>query len=199
MNIKASAFFTLFILLTPLAQGRAQPTDDSASHSIPLNIMGQGRLSAEQLCRFFATYASMSDVERVLRVAPVYIDEAQAEGVNHDVAFAQMVLETGWLQFKGVVTPQMNNFCGLGALSAANNGLSFPDERTGIRAHIQHLKAYASTDFLTGELVDPRYDYVVPKGKAPTIDALAGTWAQDPQYATKIKSLLQRMYRTIEN
>jgi hypothetical protein len=199
MKIKAAALFTLFISLSPLGQGKAQPAYDSASLSIPLNIMGQGRLSAEQLCRFFVTYAAISDVDKIMRVAPVYIDEAQLEGVNHDVAFAQMVLETGWLQFKGVVTPQMNNFCGLGALSAANNGLSFPDERTGIKAHIQHLKAYASTESLAGDLVDPRYDYVAPKGKAPTIDALAGTWAQDPQYATKIKSLLQRMYRSIEN
>ena len=38
-------------------------------------------------------------------------------------------------------------------------GLSFPDECTGIRAHVQHLKAYGSSDPLNGDLVDPRYHF----------------------------------------
>lgn len=166
------------------------------TNEVPTKIMGSGRLTPEQLHSFFVTAALACDSERVARLAVIYVDEAQAEGVNHDVAFAQMILETGWLRYQGVVRPEMNNFCGLGAVSAVQNGHKFPDERTGIRAHIQHLKAYASKEPLAGQLADPRYHYVRPKGKVPTIEGLAGTWATDPMYSKKIKSLLQRMYAT---
>ena len=105
-----------------------------------------------------------------------------------------MCLETGFLRFGGLVTADMNNFCGLGAINAENPGLVFPDEQTGVRAHIQHLKAYASAEPLNLPAVDPRYRYVNPKGKAPHIYNLAGTWAADPAYGHKIDQLLRRMY-----
>lgn len=52
-------------------------------------------------------------------------------------------------------------------------GISFKDVRTGIRAQIQHLKAYASAEDLCQDCVDPRYKYV-KKGCAPTFESLAG-------------------------
>jgi hypothetical protein len=87
----------------------------------------------------------------------------------------------------------MNNFCGLGAIGPEQPGLSFPDERTGVRAHIQHLKAYGSAEPLRQECVDPRYRYVQPKGKAPDVFGLAGTWAADREYGVKLASLLERL------
>ncbi|MDR2813267.1 MAG: glucosaminidase domain-containing protein [Prevotellaceae bacterium] len=197
MNNKLRIFFiarplaVICFFLPCLAQAQ---TFVANAFDIPQHIMSSGRLSAEQLAAFVTVAATDGDAERAARLAPLYIAEAQTEGVNHDIAFAQMILETGFLQFKGLVNPQMNNFCGLGATSPTQTGHIFPDEQTGIRAHIQHLKAYASKEPLFGELIDPRYHFVSPKGKAPTIDALTGTWAQDPQYAAKIKSLLKRMY-----
>jgi hypothetical protein len=185
----AAAFFCLVLHSTARAQAPAAEAFD-----IPQRIMSAGKLSAAQLATFVTVTAADGDAVRAARLAPLYIAEAQREGVNHDIAFAQMILETGFLQFKGIVNPQMNNFCGLGATSPTQTGHVFPDEQTGIRAHIQHLKAYASKEPISGVLIDPRYHFVNPKGKAPTIDALTGTWAQDPQYAAKIKSLLKRMY-----
>jgi len=167
---------------------------DKDSSELPINIMGSGRLTPEQLHAFFLSSAADSDATRAARLAAIYVNEAQVEGVNHDVAFAQMILETGWLRYQGVVRPEMNNFCGLGAVSAEKNGHKFPDERIGVRAHIQHLKAYASKEPLIGQLADPRYHIVNPKGKSPTVDGLTGTWATDPMYAAKLKSLLRRMY-----
>ena len=55
-------------------------------------------------------------------------------------------------------------------------GLTFADDRTGIRAQIQHLKAYASTAPLNQDCVDTRYKYV-QKGCAPTFERLSGKWA----------------------
>ena len=103
-------------------------------------------------------------------------------------------LETGFLRFGGLVLPEMNNFCGLGAVSADQPGLWFPDERTGVRAHIQHLKAYGSSDDLVCELVDPRFHYVNPRGRASDIYGLAGTWAADTQYGHKLADLLELLY-----
>jgi hypothetical protein len=110
-----------------------------------------------------------------------------------------MCLETGFLAFGGLVTPDQYNFAGLGATGFLNSdgipdkGLFFPDPRTGVRAQIQHLKAYGSTEPLTGELVNPRFRFV-RRGSSPTIEGLAGTWAADRQYAFKINAILERLY-----
>jgi hypothetical protein len=104
-----------------------------------------------------------------------------------------MCLETGFLRFGGLVQPEWNNFCGLGAIGPEQPGLIFPDVRTGVRAHIQHLKAYATDEPLKLDLVDPRYRYV-RLGSSPAIDGLAGTWAADRQYAVKIHDILFRLY-----
>ena len=171
----------------------------SVPPSIPKAIMGTGRMTQEQLVSFFLMQTALAqteevDQEKVERLAGYYVKESSAEGINADIAFAQMCLETGFLRFGGLVTADMNNFCGLGAINAENPGLAFPDEQTGVRAHIQHLKAYASTEPLKLPSVDPRYRYVNPKGKAPHIYNLAGTWASDPAYGHKIDQLLRRMY-----
>jgi hypothetical protein len=104
-----------------------------------------------------------------------------------------MCLETGFLSYGNLVQPEWNNFCGLGAIGPEQPGLIFPDPRSGVRAHVQHLKAYATEEPLAGELVDPRYRYV-RKGSSPTVEGLAGTWAADRQYAVKINAVLQRLY-----
>jgi len=126
-------------------------------------------------------------------LASIYTEEAAVEGVNHDVAFAQMCLETGFLGFGGDVSPEQNNFCGLGAIGNGEPGNSFPDPRTGVRAHIQHLKAYATDAPLKQELVDPRYRWV-RYGSSPSIKGLSGTWAADKNYAVKINDILERLY-----
>jgi hypothetical protein len=160
----------------------------------PEAIMGEGQLSADQLIAFFMGNNPAADEDRVARLASMYVEECAVEGVNSDVAFAQMCLETGFLRLGGLVTEDMNNFCGLGATDPAHPGLYFPDERTGVRAHVQHLKAYGSTEPLVCEQVDPRYSYVMPKGKSPTIQGLAGTWAADLGYGDKLADIIARMF-----
>ena len=161
----------------------------------PLLIMGDGLMDSEQLVSFFMENNPDADEQRVVRIAVLYISECASEGVNSDVAFVQMCLETGFLRFQGLVTAEMNNFCGLGAVGPGQPGHSFPDECTGIRAHVQHLKAYGSPDPLNGDLVDPRYHYVTPRGKSPDILGLAGTWAADRLYGEKLIDLLERLYQ----
>jgi hypothetical protein len=155
--------------------------------------MGNGIVPPEKMAAFLLHINDQADEEFVLLLADYYLEEAAAEGVNHDMAFAQMCLETGFLRYGGLVTPDMNNFCGLGAIGPEETGLFFPDPRTGVRAHIQHLQAYASDEPLQQELVDPRYRYV-KRGAAPSIHGLTGTWAADRAYDVKIARILRNLY-----
>lgn len=158
-------------------------------------ILDQGQLTAEQLAAYFLSRNTEADREHIIHLAQYYIDEAAAEGINSDVAFAQMCLETGFLRFGGLVQPEFHNYCGLGAMDADHPGEVFPDEQTGIRAHIQHLQAYATTEEVTlhKELVDPRYNWVHKTKFIETIYQLAGTWATDPQYGQKLEANLVNM------
>lgn len=162
---------------------------------ISRNLSDQGIKSEKQLYNFFMSANPSADKKEVARLAALYIEEANAEGINSDCAFVQMCLETGFLRFGNLVTPQMHNYCGLGAIDAAHPGEWFATEQIGVRAHIQHLHAYATTEDvrLNGTLVDNRYKWVRPRGKAPTIFELAGTWAADPLYGEKLDAILEKM------
>jgi hypothetical protein len=161
---------------------------------IPLRILGAGLVPGEALSRFLLALNPAAGESFAEELAGYYTEEAEAEGVNHDIAFAQMCLETGFLRFGNLVSPDMNNFCGLGAIGPEQRGERFSEPRIGVRAHIQHLKAYATEEPLRGELVDPRYRWV-RYGSAPTIYGLAGTWAVDKEYGEKIRDILEELYR----
>jgi hypothetical protein len=166
--------------------------------------MGASRLSSAQLVAWFSTrqprpsgsYAATEPVEALARY---FIEEAAAEGVTGDVAFMQSIVETGWFRFGGTVPAWMNNFAGIGASDSNPSPAVFPDARTGVRAQIQHLRAYADPGAyacavppLSNPCVDPRFDLVVPKGKAPTWNQLGnGNWATASTYATSILTLFQ--------
>jgi glucan-binding YG repeat protein/N-acetylmuramoyl-L-alanine amidase len=129
----------------------------------------------------------------------IIIEEASAEGVKAEVVFAQIMHETGYLQFGGSVSPQQYNFCGLGAVNATEKGYDFPDVRTGIRAEVQHLKAYASKDALKNTCVDPRFKYV-ERGVAPYVQYLGikenpsgKGWATSERYGEKLMKVINAL------
>ena len=107
--------------------------------------------------------------------AGIVYDEAVAEGVSPELVFVQSMKETGWLGFGGDVSVSQFNFSGIGAVGGGAQGASFPDVRTGIRAQVQHLRAYADPNVTTASLanpvVDPRFTYV-RKGAAPVVEYL---------------------------
>lgn len=107
------------------------------------------------------------------QLAEIFLEEGKAEGVRGDVAFAQSLHETGCFKFGGIVLPSQNNYAGIGALNgnATGQAATFPDPRTGVRAQIQHLKAYASTEPLVNTCVDPRFS-LVTRGSAPYVEWL---------------------------
>ena len=106
--------------------------------------------------------------------------------------------ESAWLKFGGIVKIEQFNFAGLGALDGNTQGqaASFPDVRTGIRAQIQHLKAYGSSESLKNDCVDPRFKYVT-RNSAPYVEWLGIKenpngigWATDKNYGYTIVKMV---------
>ena len=106
----------------------------------------------------------------------ILYEEAQSEGVSPEVLYGQVMKETGYLKFGNLVQPDQCNFGGLGATGAGNPGYSFGSVREGLRAQVQHLKAYGSTDPLVNPCIDARFKYV-SRGCAPRTIDLNGKWA----------------------
>lgn len=124
------------------------------------SIMGKGVVPARGLADFLEKNNPNLTWKKANTIARIYVEEARHEGVNPDVAFSQMCLETGFMKFGGDVQPYQHNFCGLGVAKSGSRGLSFSNMRLGIRAHIQHLKAYASTQKMNYPIVDKRFQFV---------------------------------------
>lgn len=146
-------------------------------------IMGAPSTSVDRMVRYYKANATFPDYYKEhdaeiaqysdpLRIfCQIYYDEAKAEGVDPGVAFAQAMMETGFLRFGNDVKIEQYNFCGLGATGNGEPGNSFSSVRMGVRAQIQHLKAYASLDALNRAQVDPRFAFVI-RGSAEYVEYL---------------------------
>lgn len=135
------------------------------------SIIGEAVATVEQMQDYIKT-VNPAVPQSVLDMVPLYLSEGKAEGVRGDIAFAQSCLETGNFSFVDTaVTLDQNNFCGMGVTQKGMRGNSFATPQIGIRAQIQHLKAYATADPLAGACVDPRYKWV-EKGCASYVEWL---------------------------
>jgi hypothetical protein len=175
-----------------------------AAGTVP--VMGPARVNAVQMVAWFTQRqpqpgGAYNATVPVAQLAQTFLDEGAAEGVSGDVAFVQSIVETGWFRFGGAIPPSDNNFAGIGATGPTATPAQFPDATTGVRAQIQHLRAYADASAtsctvppLHHPCVDPRFDLVSPKGKAPTWNQMGnGNWAASPTYATSILTLYAEM------
>jgi hypothetical protein len=162
-------------------------------------VLGAPLLGPAQIEAWYASTGIQSlSPTPVGRIAQLFVEEGRAQGVRGDVAFAQAMLETGHLRFGGQVVPADNNFGGVGACDSCARGLRFSDPETGIRAHVQHLWAYASPTAdaaaLARPVVDVRFANVQPPGKAPLWEAMGnGNWATSTTYAPKVLAIWRRM------
>ena len=156
------------------------------------NVMGPPTVSVYARAQFLHAMNPAVDLTTALNYSLLYDEEGRLEGVNPDLAFAQMLLETSYLKFGGQVRGFQNNFAGLGALDGGAPGLEFPSPRQGIRAQIQHLKYYATNLPLKCRPVNPRLGYV-KRASAPTVWDLSKVWATDPDYGAKLMDLMSRM------
>jgi len=159
-------------------------------------IIGHGNTSEVQL-QMFLKNNNENALDRFPDLPKLYREEAAVEGVNYDIAFCQMCLDTDFLRFGGTISSSQNNFAGLGAVGGGAEGATFASARVGVRAQIQHLKAYANLEPIIHPdgVVDPRFRFVT-RGIAPLVSQLSGRWSADPKYGQKIMSILRRLYES---
>lgn len=170
-------------------------------------IMGSSDVTVQEMVDYFnasgekypAEELSEGGADSIETFCQMYYDEAAAEGVRPEVAFAQTMKETGFLQYGGDASIEQFNFAGLGTTGNGVPGNSYPDVQTGIRAQIQHLKAYATSDSLNQDCVDDRYEYV-KKGSAPYVQWLGQQenpeglgWATGDNYGYDIVGMIEDM------
>ena len=170
-------------------------------------IEGDTEVTVDQMVAYFeaSKKAYPEDVMRkggaatIRDFCQIYYEEAVAEGIKAEVAFVQAMKETGWLQFTGVVKAEQYNFAGMGATGNSVSGESFKDVREGVRAQIQHLKAYGSTKSLNQTCVDNRFKYV-ERGSAIYVEWLSipnnpkkKGWAAAKGYGVDIVKMIQKL------
>ena len=183
-----------------------------------MQIMGTSQTTVAQMVRYYNANASGYDTFKakynskydgclakggastINQFAQIFYEEATAEGVRAEVAFTQCMKETGFLKYGGDVLPNQYNFAGIGATGAVH-GASFSNVRMGIRAQIQHLKAYGSISPLTNPCVDPRFN-LVKRGSAQYVEWLGIKenpngygWATSKSYGHDIVSMVNSLLR----
>lgn len=183
-----------------------------------MQIMGTSQTTVAQMVRYYNANASGYDTFKakyngkyngvlakggastINQFAQIFYEEATAEGVRAEVAFTQCMKETGFLKYGGDVLPNQYNFAGIGATGAVH-GASFSNVRMGVRAQIQHLKAYGSISPLTNQCVDPRFN-LVKRGSAQYVEWLGIKenpngygWATSKSYGHDIVSMVNSLLR----
>lgn len=176
-NTAATKWLSVDANLDKLAVAEAELLADyfGVNDTPKTEIMGEANATAQQMALFCRSKNAEPKLTSCTleQLAEIFLEEGKAEGVRGDVAFAQSLHETGYFKFGGIVLPSQNNYAGIGALNgnATGQAATFPDPRTGVRAQIQHLKAYASTEPLANTCVDPRFS-LVTRGSAPYVEWL---------------------------
>ena len=164
---------------TVTIEGEAKATEKQAVAFVKKNTQGTDmKFSAEEIVRY-------------------YYEESAKEGIRADLALSQALLETGFFKFNGTVKAKQNNFCGLGTVNKKVSGASFKKPIFGVRAHIQHLLAYATPRKPKTKIIDPRYELASKirknQGYVTTWHALNGKWAMGKDYSEKIFDIRSKM------
>ena len=141
--------------------------------------------TVDDLIRPFVLKSS-TKLDRARGLAVIYLKYDRKFAIRADIAFAQMIHETGYLEYKGDVKPDQNNFAGIGATGGVP-GNSFETEGLGVLAQFVHLAWYYYPDHvnsLCSMTYDPRhfgnthYKYTGDT----SIDFLSGQWAVPGKY-----------------
>lgn len=181
--------------------------------NIYLPIMGSTQTSVDQMVRYYNANTSGYDTFKskydgkydgclakggastIGQFAQIVYEEAIAEGVKPEVVFTQCMKETAFLKYGGEVNPNQYNFAGIGATGSVH-GATFENVRMGIRAQVQHLKAYGSLDKLINQCVDPRFN-LVSRGSAKYVEWLGkkenptgSGWATSKNYGHDIVNMI---------
>jgi len=194
--------------------GTTTPVTTAPSTQGVTPVMGQSRLTGDQIASWFATQKVTPRITiPMVELARMFVDEGNAQNVRGDIAFVQSILETGWFRYEGsMVKPEDNNYSGLGACDSCSRGNIFKTPQDGVRAQIQHLRNYGDPASRAANLAHPpspywyaptsldpavaaaNFDSFFAKGWALTWNQMGrGNWATDPGYAQKVLTVYGRM------
>jgi N-acetylmuramoyl-L-alanine amidase len=185
-----------------LCPGRHYPFDEIVSAATGTPILGQAQATVAQAQ---AWAMSRKAADAFVNLAPLYWQEAPMRGgVRPEVAYAQAAKETAFGRFGGVIPgPQWHNWCGLKTTQGGGNydvnaHAKFPDDLTGVRAHLDHLALYAGAPgYPLPGTPDPRhFPYIA--GTAKTVEDLSGKWAGIGYGESIVKDYLTGLLATPE-
>jgi hypothetical protein len=172
----------------------------SSSDHLPVSIMGNGRLNKNAVVSYIVNKGSAMSRQQIDTLVSHYIREAQTERIDHDIAIAQMCYATNFLNNRQLLDTY--NYAGLNTDMgiSVRGGNRHIDMGEGVRAHIQHLKGYASRDPLNSVLVDRRYNLIKTSsvfGTVNTLDRLFAVWSphNTRDYGDGIKRILRELYQ----
>lgn len=175
---------------------------DNASRSVVLiqlnQIMGKGLTTEEQLSKFVqANTNNKEDADRFNELPELYVKEASNEGINHDIAFCQMCLETNFLAFSDNLKSAQNNFGRIRKVGSTESD-TFHGAPSGVYAHIQQLKAYAVgwEQIVRQPPVSEVVRYIPPGGSTRFVEQLSPRWSNNPLYGNNILNLVRRLYKS---
>jgi len=158
-----------------------------------VNVLTQiGQLREDDIVAFIYSKNPAMSRGTIKNIVSTYIMIARSENINHDIAIAQMCFATNFLTSQQRFYDK--NYGGL--LDANSMNARFPDMATGIRAHIQHLKGYASTVAPKAPIVDSRYEVLRRMGilgTVTTLEGLCARWVPLSDYGVKINAILRDM------
>jgi len=184
-------------LIIPNTSGAAHAVSKVAvqPNTRTVNLIGKGTLTRDNVINFVKakTRNPVIPETEITRLINLYIEEADYEEVNHDIAIAQMLYMTRVLGNSTYV--ESNNFAGLIPVQGEWDG-SFPNMQRGVRAHIQHLRGYARENLNRAQNVNPRWNQISDfRGTINTLDELYQKWSSNPvNYKENIDKMLSDLY-----
>lgn len=92
-------------------------------------ILGKETITLEQCWQFLSKHNPNAP-----DIIPIYKEKGELLGIRWGYAVAQMIKETGYLKFGGVVLAEQNNFAGIGAVAGGANGATFSTPEEGVLA-----------------------------------------------------------------
>ena len=161
-------------------------------------IMGESKLTKSQFVQYLKSTGTKPKLTcSIEEIVELYLKEGAEEGIRGDLALCQALLETGNFTYGGLVTPEQNNFCGLGSTGKGFKGASFATAAEGVEAHLQHLMAYATPRAPRKKIIDPRY-YLVHNmrknsGFLPEWKDLNNKWAARGNYSDLIFNIYNKV------
>jgi hypothetical protein len=169
--------------------------------TVDSKLLAPARVTRAQAERFLISKPNGEYTDADVRhILTQYFTVAPGVGLDPLLAVAQMELETAFLSSFWGGRPRRNP-AGIGVTGQPGAGISFPSWVVSVRAHLGRLLAYAlplgagtaAQKALMTEALAWRALPSSKRGSAPTLRGLAGSWAADPAYASKIVHIANDM------